>query len=1153
MKITVILLLVASLHVCAGGYAQGRVTLSEDNVPLSSVLRDIAKQTGYQYFFVDQWMKETKAVTIHVQNGTLKEVLDLCFKDQPFSYAIVQKTIVVSQKPPATDTVRHLPEVKGRVVNDQGEALVGVSIAVKGENKVTLTDKDGLFTIKDVPVGARLQVSFVGYETQEIQVSGAAELFIRMKVHISQIEEVVLTGSDGYQTLTPERSAGSYNVVDNALVDRSVTTNILDRLENLVPGLLFNHGDAPDPYLIRGRSTIYANAAPLIVLDNFPYDGDLGNINPNDVESVTVLKDAAAAAIWGARSGNGVIVITTKRGKTARPTVNLNSSVNVLGRPDLFSLHTISSPDYIGLEQNLFSQGYYTNDQNYTPETPVITLLKEVQNGTLTAAQANAQIDAFKGYDVRNDEKKYLYRTGVNQQHSVNVSGSTPNVNYYLSAGWDHNLNNLVASQNDRISLRTLNTFKVSRDLQVDAGINYTQTIAKNGNNPGSTYVSPISGKSFYPYAQLADAKGNPLPVYTDYQQSYLDTAGGGGLLDWTWKPIADIYNENNTTTTEDFVVNVGLRYRIFKGLSAEVKYQYENSPSTDNNYYSGNSYYARNMINSFTQGYPGNFSYPLPVGGILYVTNSGITSHQGRAQLSYTAGLGSKDRISAIGGYEIRSAINTGSSGVYYGYNPDDASVISNIDFTTQYPMYYEPYLYNQVQNVQSVSKTTDHFLSYYLDASDTYMDRYILSGSARKDEANLFGVSANLKGVPLWSLGGGWILSKEKFYTLSWLPYLKARATYGYNGNISRVTSALTTIKYFNGGANQTPLAAAAIENPPNPNLRWEMDGITNFGLDFALKRNVISGTVEYYLKNDKSLMGQAPADPTWGLAQNGGQSFYFGNVANMKGKGVDMQLNTRNTSGAFKWETHFILSYSTSRITRYLLPLSTQGSVYLQDGVVNPVQGKPVFSMYSYKWGGLDPTTGDPLGYQNGKTSNSWGSLITVPLDSMVYNGSAQPTWFGALRNDFTYRNFTLSVNISYKLGYYFRTPSVQYGSLFSNWTGNSDYAARWQNPGDEKKTHVPSMVYPDNPSRDGFYEDAQVLVQRADNIRLEDASLSYDMDRVNWRKLPFSHVKIFVYATFPRGVLWQASKYGYDPYYTNQPKPGNTLAGGLNITF
>ena len=1158
MKITVPLLMLACLHVCARGFSQARLTISEKNAPLQTVLQEIRDQTGYQYFFVDQWMKEAKRVNIDVHNASMEEVLMICFRDQPFTYAIVKNTIVVKQRTdePPSSVIPRLVDVKGRVLDDKNVPIQGVSVAIKGDNRVTLTDKDGFFQLKDIAEGTLLQISYVGYETQEIAAKGDKELVIHMKVHTGLLEEVLLTGSNGYQAITPERSAGSYDVVDNELINRSVTTNILDRIENIVPGVLFNHGDAPDQYLIRGRSTIYADAAPLIVLDNFPYDGDLGNINPNDIESITVLKDAAAAAIWGARSGNGVIVITTKRGKTAKPTVSLNSSVKLGESPDLFSLHTISSKDYIGLEQYLYAQGYYSGQQDYSPVTPVVSLLQDVSNGTLSGAQADAEIASFEKYDVRNDEKKYFYKTSTNQQHSVNVSGNSGAINYYMSAGWDHdlNLNNLVGAQYDRITLRTLNTFRVNKDIQVDAGINYTNTIQKNGNNPGYSYVSPVSGKSFYPYAQLADAGGNPLPVYTDYAKSYLDTAGGGNLLDWTYKPVADIYNENNTVSTADYVINTGVRYHIYKGLGVEVKYQYEGSVSGDNNYYNQNSYYARNMINSFTQiGPSGSFTYPVPVGGILDVNNSDITSHQGRAQLNYTGSWGADHQLTAIGGYEIRSATTTGNQYAMYGYNPENATVISNIDYVTSYSQYYNQYVQQQIQSNQVVSKMVDHFLSYYLSAAYTYRNRYILTGSGRKDEANLFGVSANQKGTPLWSLGGAWVLSNEKFYKWAWLPYVKARVTYGYNGNISRLASAQTTIDY-NGGA-LTTLPAATIENPPNASLKWELDGISNYGIDFSTKAHILSGSIEYYRKNDKDLMGQAPVDPTWGLVNNSGQNFFYGNVANMKGQGVDLQLNSRNIDGAFKWYTDFIFSYSVSKVTRYLMPVSSSGSIYLQSSgtAINPIQGKPVYALYSYKWGGLDPSTGDPLGYVNGKQSNNWPTIENnTPLDSMVYNGPAQPTYFGAFRNTFSYKHFSASCNISYKMGYYFRTSSVSYSSLFSNWTGNSDYALRWQNPGDEKRTHVPSMIYPDNTSRDAFYGGSQVLVQRADNVRLEDVTLSYDVDRTSWKRLPFSHVKVYLYGTFP-GAIWQASKYGIDPYYSNTPKAGKTISAGMNITF
>jgi len=1160
MRLTIILLVAAFLHLSARGLAQTNITFSGKNVALERLIQAIRRQTSYVFFYNANLVKGIRIDQVDVRNEPVENVLRDCMKDQPIDFEIKDRTIFIVKKVMVSQPVNNEPasppvnSLRGTIVDEKGNPVDAVSITVRGTNRGTLTNEKGEFELKDLVKGVTLVISHIGYESQVIKWTGQSDMRIMLKAGSDKMESTTVSFSSGYEHIAPERATGSYNIIDSQLINRSVSTSVTNRIENLTPGLLFNHGDAAnntDAILIRGRSTLYANASPLIVVDNFPYDGDVNNLNPNDISSVTILKDAGAASIWGARAGNGVIVITTKRGRTFKPKVEWNSNVAVQQRPNLFNVKTISSSDYIDLEKFLFGKGYYSaafTGPYYQAATPVVELLEAAAMGTMPADQANTEIEAMKNHDVRNDESKYLYRETVNQQHSLNVSGATANVNYYLSAGWDHNLQSLVSYKYDRVSLRSMNTFKVSRNLEVDAGLNYTQEISQNGNNQG--YLYQTGGHQYYPYAKLVDANGNPLPVYLEYRQQFIDSMQNKGFLNWAYSPVGDIYNESHQTKTRDYVVSVGARYKVIPAVSLEIKYQYENQLLTKNDLYKDSSYYARDLINEYTQINPTtqSLTYPVPIGGVLNIGNTEINSQQGRAQLNLSKTIAVKHSIFAIAGWEIRSLVTTANSSGLYGYEPGNSTFVPTIDYSTSFLLSTSPSK-QQIPYDFSISKSTDHFLSYYANAEYAYNDRYFVTGSVRKDEANLFGVSSNLKGTPLWSVGAGWQIAKENFYHVDWLPLLKLRASYGHNGNISRAASAFTTASSF--VALTTTATRLQIQTPPNSKLSWEQDGIFNIGLDFATKGKRIAGTAEYYYKNDRNLVAQAPVDPTLGITK------FYGNVAAMKGDGIDLQLDTRNIVGRFSWTTDFILSYSTSRVTQYLLPVSTTGSTYLINGNtaqnINPVKGKPVFAYYSYKWAGLDPTTGDPLGYLNGKSSNNWASITgQTPLDSMKYNGPAEPTYFGAIRNTFTYKQISLSANVSYKMGYYFRRPSINYYTLFSSWSGSGDYAKRWQKPGDEKTTYVPSLVYPANSYRDLFYDESTVLVEKAANIRLEDVTLSYDLGKEQWRSLPFTHVRFYIYAS-NLGMLWVANKDHIDPFYNNTPTTAKSFAFGANVIF
>jgi hypothetical protein len=507
---------------------------------------------------------------------------------------------------------------------------------------------------------------------------------------------------------------------------------------------------------------------------------------------------------------------------------------------------------------------------------------------------------------------------------------------------------------------------------------------------------------------------------------------------------------------------------------------------------------------------------------------------------------------MTAIAGYEIRSMENTARFERQYGFNPENNSYIKDIDYSSRYATWQLINPPAPIPGEASPTGLTDHFISYYTNASYTWHDVLIVSGSAREDFANLFGANTNQKKVPLWSAGLAWQINNSEFYNWKAFSSLKLRATYGRGGNISRQASAYTTAIYVPFSAIGTPGNIGLIQGLSNPNLRWEQVGMFNLGLDFVSKNKIIAGSIEYYHKKATDLMAPVEGDPTLGLVQTPGQpGIYYGNTASMQGSGIDLQLETHNLNGKLRWTTNFILSRNTSRITKYLLPV-TNGYTYLDQTAISPLIGKPLYAIYSYRWAGLDPTNGDPQGYYNGKTSKDWTSIWSkTSIDGMVYNGPSQPTVYGALRNTFRWRAFTASFNISYKFGYYFRRPSINYTGLFQTWVGHGDYARRWRNPGDEHNTFVPSVSDP-VPDRDLFYLNSSVLVERADHIRLEDVQLSYELNRSRYGWLPFNNIRLYTYLS-NLGVLWTANKERIDPYYINIPPEGKRISVGLNVNF
>lgn len=1051
-----------------------------------------------------------------------------------------------------------LHTIQGKVTTTEGIPLSNVNVRGAGSVFATVTNADGLFTIK-IPDSIRALVfTYIGYAAQEIPLTTQTNfLTIKLSPDINTLSDV--TVSTGYQSLPKERATGSFVQLNKELVNRRVSTDVLSRIDGVASGVLFNRNtykSSQGKYdiSIRGRSTIYANDQPLIVVDNFPFDGDLNSINPNDVENITILKDAAAASIWGARAGNGVIVITTKKGRKNEPLhVQLNTNVTVGKKPDLvYDPAFMPSSDFIDVEQNLFELGYYTSSENASykpPLSPVVEILIKQRDGLISSDEAQKEIDTLRKIDVRNDFEKYFYRNSISQQHAISMQGGGRSNSYYLSVGYDKNWLNTTGNKYSRVTVNASNNLQLTKKILLTAGIVIASSNSTQ-NNPG--YASIVTGgsptKSLYPYAQLADDEGDPLPIVKDYRYAFITAPEQQILLDWQYRPLEELRIADNKISNSDYRITAGLQYNIIEGLQADVKYLFEKQFTESRYNYSQQTYFVRDLINQFSIVDNGNVSYVVPLGGILDLGETELKSNNIRFQLNYNKNW-SNHQLSAIAGYEIKEAITTNNRNRLYGYD-DAIATNENADFTSFYKSYQNPNSLIQIPNTDGVSELTDRFRSYYTNAAYTYKSKYTFSASARQDGSNLFGVNTNQKTVPLWSGGASWFLSRESFYHFRLFPVLRLKATYGYKGNVDRTISAYTTVRYISNSFT-TGLPYGTITNPPNADLRWEKIKIINLALEFETINKIITGSIEYYHRNGIDLIGNAP------LPSSTGAGTYKGNVAATKGHGIDVTLNSININKSFSWTTQVLFSYVTDKVTKFDIKAATNNYVangYGSGGIIYPLEGKPLFSVYSYRWAGLDPETGDPQGYYDKQVSKDYFNILfnTTP-EEMIYNGSARPTFFGSFRNTFSYKHFNLSANIVYKLGYYFRRSSINYSNLFTRWQGHEDYTKRWQQPGDEKITNVPSIQYPptDN-NRNTFYSLSEVLVENASHIRLQDIQLSYDVTKATLKNLPLQNIRLYLYAN-NIWILWRANKVELDPDYpVGYPEPFS-IAFGARIDF
>jgi TonB-linked SusC/RagA family outer membrane protein len=1130
MKLTTFILIISLMQVSAASFGQ-KMTLKGNNISVDKLFFEIRKQTGYDVLIDNAEINRSRRFNVDFNNAGLDQVLGQVIKETNLTYSIEEKTIVISKKAEPSFLDRIVSAfvditVRGVVVDENGQKLVGATVKVKGSDMTVRTNENGEFMLTNVDEKAQIQVSFLGYKLKEIKAEKNLGR-IQLQISSNDLKEVAVINT-GYQTLKPNEVTGSVTVIDNELLNRSASPNLIDRLRSVTNGLFSDRGSGGTTgnllgITIRGLSTINANTTPLIVIDNFPYDGDIGNINPNDVENITILKDAAAASIWGALAGNGVIVITTKKGNyNQQAKISFNSNFTLTERPDIFYTKQMSSSDYIDIEKFLYEKGYYSFLFNFfqQPLTPVQEVLVKQTEGMISSDEAERQIAPYRNYDLRNDISKYLYDTGKIQQYSLNINGGGNNSKYYVSSAFDRTISTTKGNSLQRVTVDGNSSYTFfNKKLEVSTDFYFT----KNNSNNNAIYTlfaPPVA----YPYARLKDESGNNLAI-AQYRQPFLDTVGKGKLMDWNYRPLDELNANDNEMGSKEYRLGFNLRYTLPAHFTLDAKYQYGSGNSETRNYQSTSTYATRNVINSFAQinKSTGAVTFPIPVGDILKSDNTQLTYNNFRSQINYS-NKWSLHNLTAFAGTEIRDIVTMRNSLTFYGY--DKGSMTSAIvDLIGRYPNSITG-LSQQIKGSPNLVRSQNRFWSYYANAAYFYADKYGISGSIRTDGSNIFGVETNQKSVPLWSIGGSWDLSKEDFYHMDWLPYLKLRSTFGYQGNVNNQISAYLTsqLSSLNAYGAQTSL----ILNYPNPNVRWEKSAQLNFAVDFSLKNSRLTGTFDYYIKKGTDLIAPISPTPSSGIYR------IQKNVANMKGNGFDLALNTRNLTGGLSWNTNFNLSYNINEVTKYFIPANNNFAIVAAG--LNPIVGNPLYSVYSYKWAGLDKE-GNPQGIINGETSKSYNLIASNKnTDDLEYNGARSPKYFGNITNSFGFKGLNLSFNITYKFDYVFRRPSVNYNGLFGSGYlfGTADFAKRWKNPGDEEFTNIPSLIYPiSSPDRDNLYQYSPLLVEKGDHIRLQDIRLTYNITPF---RSAVDRLKARIYVNINNvGLLWKANKAGIDPDY------------------
>ncbi|MDF2514871.1 MAG: hypothetical protein K0R59_167 [Sphingobacterium sp.] len=1050
--------------------------------------------------------------------------------------------------------------ITGTVVSAVGgKPLQGVSVRIESENLRTSTKKDGSFAMHVKNRSGKVKFTYVGYKALETGYAAGIPLNVSLIPLENQLEEVEVV-STGYQKIPKERATGSFEFIDSALFNRKVSPDFVSRLEDVVPGISsvknFNNRGSTLNIHVRGVSTLRSEPYPLIVVDGVPYDnrladygrGNFNNINPNDIENITVLKDAAAASIWGAQSGNGVIVITTKKGKFNTPIqLSFNANVSVKSKPDLYYYPQMSTPDYIDAQRYLFDKDRYKYrfTDRFDNVQPLLWLMYDEQQGNISKVQLETELERLRNIDLRDDFDRYIYRNAVNQQYNVQLRGGGEKVNSLFSVGYDHNRGSVVTSSGSRINLKSTTQLRPLKNLMLDIGLMYTETKNNESLIPVA-YNILGKGQANYPYMELADANGVPMVVdISSYTSAYRTTAAGGKLLDWNYRPLAELYDTRETQRVRELFSNFNAAYTMGIGLKFNLLYSFKRSLSNFRQWQGLGSYYQRSMINEYASWDVGNtITWNIPVGDYLGLQHWDNQVHQGRLSVEYTKKWNEKNMVSLLGGYEVRTLNKVLTTSQYHGYD-EETGAFQPVRYGERVPYMNGAFGTITISDRNRYEHLRNNYISYFANGSYAYLDRYILSASFRKDASNMFGVKSNDRGQPFWSVGAAWVLSKEHFMENAPFELLKLRTTYGYNGNANNMISAYPVMDISSTVNDITNQPYAMITRPPNPKLRWERVGITNLGLDFAWKNNLFSGSIEYYQKNAVDLIAPSQIDPSTGF------SSMTMNSASLKTKGWDISLGANPIrSKNWKWNSNLVFTYGRTRVTKsYLQYDIAENFVSPNQGArVTPIKGMDLYAVLAYKWAGLDPETGEPRAFLNGEVSKDYIGIINQSTKDLENLGSTMPLYVGSFRNSLRFKNLELSWNISYQLGHHFLRNSFGNTEFINNGIGHKDYALRWQKSGDEASTDVPAFSYPHNYYASQVYLGSTALATDASQIKLRDIQLTANIPALEKYKLK----NFRLYAYFQNiGTLWQANKQGIDAEYGfNIPDP---LMSSLGLSF
>ncbi|WP_461531946.1 SusC/RagA family TonB-linked outer membrane protein [Sinomicrobium sp.] len=1144
-------------------------------VTVDEVFDLIMRQTDCTFMYQVDMFKDAPVVTL--KKGVIKagDLLQLGLSHGRYALELVGDKIILVKPGTVGETtsfdIFQQNEVSGRVTDASGLPMAGVAVVVKGTGRGAITDFDGKYNIA-VSEGSVLVFSYIGYHNQEVVVEeGQTEINVQLKENVTTLDEVVLV-STGYQTISKERATGSFSSVERAQLEKPASS-IAERLVGAIPGLQSTvNADGSIDFEIRGKSSLYSNAQPLIVYDGFAIEGGLETINPNDVESITVLKDAAAASIWGAKSANGVIVITSKKGVKGKPRISVSSFVKTSGKLDLDYVNPVAtSEEVINYEQKGFDSDFFGGPwpppsatvSALGAQSLAITAMNEVRLGRLSPEARDAELNRLRGLNNKGQIRDYLLQSPITQQYNVSVSGGSERMSNRLSLMFETGKSYYKGDESKRVLINYGNTLNVTNWLDFNFQGTFQYDRGKN-NGVDLAFI-----QSLQPYDMLRNADGSLIDMsYLNYYRPNLEAFVPMGLFpyaDWSYNPISEVQSRDLRMERLNSRFQAGLTFKIIEGLTLNSKIQFELFNSSNKNYYSEESFAVRQFINetsSWNQDFNTAPTQNVPYGGILQQDKTTVKTYNFRNQLTFVRTFAEKHAINFIAGSEIQDRVmefigNPDAFG-YSDQTLTTGELLNPAKGATMWdgsPMSYVPYFYDfSIFSTHAFSYNTDRFFSLYGNLSYTFDDKYTITGSYRTDASNLISEDPKYRYSPFWSVGAGWQLGREHFMEdADWLDRLNIRLTYGVNGNVNTSTSFQPLIG-INGTLNQyTQETTAIMDDYGNPTLRWEKAKSANFGLDFSLFQGKLYGSVDYYNKKSIDLMVQQSIAAVNGTAS---QTFNNGEMSN---KGFELKLGTTLPikGNNIVWRGSVNYSYNKNRITK-LYRASYQMYDLYDGGTTSYVDGYNANTLWSLRYAGLtnvgtesDPDLqpsfhgagGDKLTFQNWPVGDAREYISNEGT-------TVAPSTFGMMHS-FEIYDFDFSFIVTAKFGHVFRRQGFNYSPMAGgNTRVNSSYR-EVLNSDPSQRVPIPEEDY-----RyyfwDRFFPYLNYLTADASHIRFQEVSLGYSLPKKVTSKLGIDTMRFFAQAN-NLGVIF-FNDYDEDPEYPmGTVKPQSTFTFGVNLNF